>query len=85
MPGDFDAEQLADWVAEHAGLTGLPSCPLCQGRNWGTGDTLYELRRFSQRAALGGPVAPLVLISCGDCGYIMFLSALKAGLVQTQP
>ena len=34
---------------------------------------------------VGGPVYPLVVVTCATCGYTVFVNAIKVGIVQAEP
>jgi hypothetical protein len=55
---------------------------MCQWTTWVVGDTVFEIREFSQgNFVLGGPVMPVVSVICGNCGYTVLLNAILTGFV----
>lgn len=59
-------------------------CQMCGIGNWNISDSIYELREFNegQLALGGGPIIPVVPITCDNCGNTVFVNAIKAGLIE---
>lgn len=60
-------------------------CPACtQPGPWAIG-TVCELREFNQGSlVVGGPVTPLVSVSCSNCGATQLFNAIRLGVVDPQ-
>ena len=58
-------------------------CPLCGSRKWSVQDSAYELREFHGGNLVigGGPIIPLIPVTCENCGYTALINAIKAGVV----
>jgi hypothetical protein len=83
MEDEFIKEKLAKWLSEK--WVGGIACPVCKENDWGLYDQIWELRKFQKGdVALGGPIIPLVVITCNNCGHTMHFSALKIGLTETE-
>jgi hypothetical protein len=55
-------------------------CPVCGTNGWNVEPQLAELRFLSVEAfVVGGPVIPLVVITCNNCGNTVLINAIKAG------
>lgn len=58
-------------------------CPICHGQNWNFADTIWELREFSGGTLrVGGPVFPVLSMTCSTCGHTLFINALVAGILE---
>lgn len=48
-------------------------------------DTLFELRQFNEGSmVIGGPLIPVIPISCGNCGNTVMINAIAAGLYKPE-
>jgi len=61
-------------------------CPMCQHSGWTVDDNVYELRKFNGGKLVlgGGPILPIIPVTCNNCGNTVFVNALKAGVVQQE-
>lgn len=58
------------------------TCGVCEGNNWDIHPELYELRQFNQgNMVLGGPLIPLLIVECTNCGNTISMNAIRAGVV----
>jgi hypothetical protein len=80
----LDAEQLdktLSWIGEK---WKDKRCPICENPNWSVSKTVFEMREFNpQGFVVGGPVAPLITVTCNNCGYNVAFNALKIGVIDT--
>jgi len=61
-------------------------CPVCGTNGWNVEPQLAELRFLSVGGfAIGGPVIPLVVVTCNNCGNTILINAIKAGWQPTPP
>lgn len=61
---------------------GSRECAICKKSDWSIHPNLYELRSFNDGDfVVGGPLVPLIGMECKNCGHVLLLSALRAGLV----
>ena len=69
------------WIEEGRGWR-LPPCPVSNSKNWILADDVLELRPTGMRQTFGrGQFSyPIIMLTCGDCGYAMFFSAALLGL-----
>jgi len=60
------------------------SCQMCGTGNWNVSDSIFELREYNQGNLVigGGPIIPVVPITCDNCGNTVFINAIKAGLIE---
>jgi predicted nucleic-acid-binding Zn-ribbon protein len=58
------------------------ACPICKQNNWAVSESLALLPRLV-KDAMEAPnlVYPVFLVTCGTCGYTLFINALVAGLL----
>lgn len=56
---------------------------MCQVGNWNVNDTVFELREFHGGGMVigGGPIYPVVPVSCNNCGHTVLVNAVMTGLV----
>jgi len=79
-------ECVAVWLREKwKGAT----CPLCKQGKWVVGPNLVALRAVPPTSVgdllMGGPVYPLVPISCANCANTMLVNALVIGGIVLPP
>lgn len=60
------------------------SCPLCGVGNWNVSDSVYELREFHEGNIVlgGGPIIPVVPVTCSNCGNTIMVNAILSGAVE---
>lgn len=65
------------------------NCPICSKGQWILNDTIFEVREFNMGGILiGGPnsaIMPMISLSCANCGYTYFMSAIKMGIITPTP
>lgn len=60
-------------------------CPMCQNSNWSVSDQVFEMREFNGgNLVISGDssIIPVIPITCSNCGNIIFVNAILAGLVK---
>jgi ribosomal protein S27AE len=59
-----------------------PRCPMCGGGGWNVEQGVFELRKFhGGNFIMGGPLIPIIPVSCQNCGNTVFVNAIMAGVV----
>jgi len=59
------------------------NCSICHNNSWHISKELFELRPFyggGLKKLSPSGVAPLIVITCANCGNTIFINALIAGL-----
>jgi len=58
-------------------------CPMCGKDDWGVAEYVFQMlaASLSGGLVLGGPVMPLVPVTCINCGNTVLVNALSAGIV----
>jgi len=80
MDKQNNIEKLAQWLNQK--WKDKISCPVCKENGWELYEHLWELRQFNKSGFIvGGPIIPLGVITCKNCGFTMHFNAIKAGLV----
>lgn len=70
-----------------AKVSQLGVCPLCGVNQWAVGDQVFELLPYGRGGGrggvtlLGGPVYPVLPVTCGNCGNALLLNAFVLGLL----
>ena len=59
-----------------------PSCTSCGKNVWSVSDRTWELRPFFGGGLNvgGGPLIPVCIITCSNCGHMVFFNALLIGI-----
>lgn len=58
------------------------ACACCGANNWNLADEVYQLTSFAGGAMIiGGPIVPLVPVTCNNCGNTVLVNALIAEVV----
>jgi hypothetical protein len=68
------------WIERHS--KGHGGCPICTSSDWRLSDWFVEVRPYYESAFLGGAVFPLIMVSCGNCGYTMLFHAPLVGIIK---
>jgi len=76
----FDSQTLIRHLNEKWGAG--RKCPQCGVGNWQVQDSLFELRQFGGGGlVVGGPLIPVVPVTCANCGNTVLVNAILAGVV----
>jgi hypothetical protein len=57
------------------------ACPQCTVNNWQVNGWLTMIVSDRIGIVLGGPVIPIIALSCGNCGNTIMVNALTAGVM----
>ena len=58
------------------------ACPFSGHTNWNLADSLSQMNRFTGAGlVVGGPVFPMLVLTCTGCGYTALVNAVMAGIV----
>jgi hypothetical protein len=61
------------------------TCAVCKQKEWNITDTIFEMREFQGgNLVVGGSsvIIPLVVVTCKNCGNMIFLNAIIMGMVE---
>ena len=59
---------------------------MCNTGPWNAQNKTFQLTEFHQgNFVVGGPVVPVVPITCGNCGHTLLVNAIIAGLMPAEP
>ncbi len=76
---DISKEKLDNYIKNQH----TPICSFCGNNTWNISSKIFELLEFDANGLqLGGPVYPVVPITCNNCGNTLFINALVAGLLE---
>lgn len=79
---DKRKQELVSFINERVQLK---PCSLCQANSWTLSDTVWEMREFQGGSLyVGGPVLPVIAITCNQCGNTHFLNAIVARAVKPE-
>jgi len=75
----FDTQQVLQFLkVKWHGQT----CPLCNSGNWTAQDSTFQLMEFNAGSlVVGGPVIPVIPITCSNCGNVVLVNAIVANAV----
>lgn len=62
---------------------GNKPCNMCGTGNWLVSDKVFELREFNNGDLIigGGPITPLVTITCSECGNTILINPIAIGVL----
>lgn len=61
---------------------GGKACPVCGNNSWNINPDLAELRFLSVEAfVVGGPVIPVAVVTCNNCGNTLLFNAMRLGWI----
>lgn len=80
---DIDTEKLIDHLKEK--WKDAP-CPMCGNKSFQVADKVFELREFAGGDFLvgGGPLIPIIPVTCENCGNTIMINAVKINLIKPQ-
>jgi predicted nucleic-acid-binding Zn-ribbon protein len=80
MDNPIDITKGVDWLNNK--WDGPKICPVCKSNNWNVSERPVELREFHRGGlTIGGPIYPLLAVTCQVCGNTILFNAIVAGLV----
>src|SRR5262245_52443943 len=83
MPDKIDVKRFASWVDELWRAEKV--CPICRSNRWTISDDAAELRVLhGGNLVVGGPVYPLVVVTCGVCGNTLLFNAIVSKAIEPQ-
>lgn len=57
------------------------ACPMCGSGPWNIQDSTFQLTEFNEGSmVIGGPVIPIIPVTCGNCGHVVLVNAIIAGI-----
>jgi len=59
-----------------------PTCSACHRQKWTVGDRVFQMPEYGVAMAIGGPVVPVIPLTCINCGNTLFFNAMALGVVQ---
>jgi hypothetical protein len=81
--GKLSLEEFATaeaWLRKHWQGT---TCPMHHGvTTWEVSGLIMTLPYTGTGVVLGGATFPLLVVTCGVCGYTAFVNAIRAGIVR---
>jgi len=58
-------------------------CPMCSIGTWNVADSVFQLMEFNEgNMVIGGPIIPVIPVTCTNCGNVVFVNAIVAGAVK---
>lgn len=76
----FDASK---FIARLNQKWGNRPCPMCGVSKWSVQESTFQLMEFSESGlVVGGPVIPVVPITCTNCGNTVLVNAILAEVVK---
>lgn len=57
------------------------NCPMCGSGPWKVQNSSFQLTEFNEgNMVIGGPVIPVLPVTCGNCGHVVLVNAIVAGI-----
>ena len=79
----YDKQKFINFINEK--WKGL-NCPICGGGGpWNVPDKIFELREYNNGDIIlgnGGPIIPLIPVTCMNCGNTILINAILSGVVK---
>lgn len=64
---------------------GGKACPMCGQGPWNVQDKVFQLSEYNGGDfVVGGPLIPVIPVSCTNCGHTVLVNAIIAGAVQPE-
>lgn len=59
-------------------------CPICNNTNWGIDNRIVTPMNVGENHSIfiGGPISPLIPVTCDKCGYTVFINGLKIDVLE---
>lgn len=77
-----NVEQVKTHIDQKWGPAG---CQMCHQGNWVVSDRVFEMREFVGGGLKvgGGPIIPVIPVTCDNCGRTVLINAVVAKIVDT--
>ena len=83
MNQKIDVQKVVDWLNRQ--WQGTKICPICKNNNWSISEKPVELREFHRGSlVVGGPIYPLLSITCKVSGHTLLFNAIVADLLMPE-
>ena len=80
---EFKSEKVIAFLGEKWGNR---ACPMCGKGPWSVQDRIFQLSEFHQGSlVVGGPLIPIIPVTCGNCGHTVLVNAILSGGMQAEP
>jgi predicted nucleic-acid-binding Zn-ribbon protein len=77
--GNFDTNKFIAFISQK--WSGR-RCPMCGSGPWSVQDKVFQLTEFHDgNMVIGGPLVPVVPVTCSNCGYTVVVNAILSGAV----
>ncbi|HUU15540.1 MAG TPA: hypothetical protein VMW72_00195 [Sedimentisphaerales bacterium] len=78
----FDPKKVIEHLNKTWGVN--RKCPMCESCEWYASDKVFELREYHSGTLVlgGGPIVPIVTVTCRNCGNTVLVNALVAGAIE---
>jgi hypothetical protein len=81
MDNKVDKVAAQKWMEET--WKGNKHCPICVTSTWSIADDFLEVRSWhGGNLVMGGATYPHLALICANCGYTIFMNAVRAGLIE---
>jgi predicted nucleic-acid-binding Zn-ribbon protein len=61
------------------------NCPMCGSGPWEVQDKTFQLNEFhSGNFVVGGPLIPIIPVTCMNCGHTVLVNAIVAGALSPE-
>lgn len=78
----YDTNKVLSFIKERWGGRG---CPVCGKGPWSVQDKVFQLTEFhSGSMVIGGPVVPVIPVTCSNCGNTTLINAIICGAVPAE-
>lgn len=80
---DIETQKMISFLSKKWGEN---KCNMCGGGTWEVQDKVFQLTEFHQgNLVVGGPLVPVVPVTCTNCGNTTLVNALIAGAINPEP
>ena len=79
---DEQVGAVQQWLTTRVGGGILPLCSICRTRGWDLCEDILELRPYHDgNVIIGGTLYPAFALVCKQCGHMVLINALTAGVL----
>lgn len=65
------------WMMKH---NPTYSCPICNRRNFGTGEIIAPPRFENGNINMGGSIVPMLQVICNNCAHVTLFATVPMGI-----
>jgi predicted nucleic-acid-binding Zn-ribbon protein len=60
-------------------------CPICNNNKFEMPGNIFQISQYFPTKLIVGPIVPLIVVTCTNCGYTLLFNALTLQAIKRKP